>query len=264
MVESSEGSLSLDRRQSLMPAVELYCVGPDILTGSQMHAADIMTRRVLTISPEHSVRYATRLMLDNRLSGLPVCDNEGNLVGILSEGDLLRRCELVSATIRETGNGPQQDPETYFKAHSWRVGDVMTKDPVTVEADASVGEIAALMAARSIKRVPIVQLGRLIGIISRRDILEVALSAKPERFAAGDEAIKRAVLARLSSDLNLDAGAIDVKVKSGVVVLCGSVESGVKRLAARVAAEAVCGMGCVRNELRVTNDADCKVSGPGG
>jgi CBS domain-containing protein len=200
-------------------------------------------------------------MIDNRVSGLPVCNDEGNLVGILSEGDLLRRSELGSATLKETGNRLQQGPETYIQAHSWRVGDVMTKDPLTVEADASVDQIAALMATHAIKRVPVVQRGRLLGIVSRRDILEVVLSSKPERFATGDEAIRHAVLARLLSDLNLDARAIDVRVEGGVVALCGSVESGVKRLAARVAAEAVCGIGGVRNELRVINEADCKISG---
>ncbi len=198
-------------------------------------------------------------MLDNRVSGLPVCNDEGNLVGILSEGDLLRRSELGSATLKETGNHLQQGPETYVKAYSWRVGDVMTKDPVTVEADASVDQIASLMATHAIKRVPVVQRGRLIGIVSRRDILEVVLSSKPERLATGDEAIRRAVMARLLSDLNLDT--IDVRVEGGMVALSGSVESGVKRLAARVAAETVCGTGGVRNELRVVNEADCKISG---
>ncbi|MBW0368056.1 CBS domain-containing protein [Ensifer adhaerens] len=224
-----------------------------------MHASDIMTRRVLTVSPEHSVRHAARLMIDNRISGLPVCNDEGSLVGILSEGDLLRRSELGSKALKETGSRPQQGLETYIKAHSWRVGDVMTKDPVTVEADASVDQIAALMATHAIKRVPVVQRGRLLGVVSRRDILQVVLSSKPERFATGDEAIRRAVMARLLSDLNLDT--IDVKVEGGVVALCGNVESGVKRLAARVAAEAVCGIGGVRNELRVINEADCKTSG---
>ena len=224
-----------------------------------MHAADIMTRRVLTLSPEHSVRHAARLMLDNRISGLPVCNDEGDLVGILSEGDLLRRSELGSEALKETGIRPRQDPETCIKAHSWRVGDVMTKDPVTIESDASVDQIAALMVTHAIKRVPVVQRGHLVGIVSRRDILEPVVSSRPERFATGDEAIKRAVLARLLSDLNLDT--IDVKVEGGVVALCGNVESGVKRLAARVAAEAVCGIGGVRNELRVINEADCKTSG---
>ncbi|MFK3966996.1 CBS domain-containing protein [Ensifer adhaerens] len=224
-----------------------------------MHASDIMTRRVLTVSPEHSVRHAARLMIDNRISGLPVCNDEGSLVGILSEGDLLRRSELGSEALKETGSRPQQGLETYIKAHSWRVGDVMTKDPVTVEADASVDQIAAMMATQAIKRVPVVQRGRLLGVVSRRDILQVVLSSKPERFATGDEAIRRAVMARLLSDLNLDT--IDVKVEGGMVALCGNVESGVKRLAARVAAEAVCGIGGVRNELRVINEADCKNSG---
>lgn len=245
-----------------MPAVEIYCADRDFLTGSQMHASDIMTRRVITLSPEHSVRHAARLMLDNRVSGLPVCNDEGNIVGILSEGDLLRRSELGSSTLKETGNRLRQGPETYIKTHSWRVGDVMTKNPVTVEADASVDQIAALMATHAIKRVPVVQRGRLLGIVSRRDILEVVLSSKPERFATGDEAIRRAVMARLLSDLNLDAGTVDVRVEGGVVALCGSVESGVKRLAARVAAETVCGIGGVRNELRVINEADCKISRP--
>lgn len=226
-----------------------------------MHASDIMTRRVLTVSPEHSVRHAARLMIDNRISGLPVCNDEGSLVGILSDGDLLRRSELGSQALKETGSRPQQGLDTYIKAHSWRVGDVMTKDPVTVEADASVDQIAALMATHAIKRVPVVQRGRLLGVVSRRDILQVVLSSRPERFASGDEAIRRAVMARLLSDLNLDARAIDVRVEGGVVALCGNVESGVKRLAARVAAEAVCGTGGVRNELRVINDADCKTSG---
>ncbi len=230
-----------------------------------MLAADIMTRRVFTISPEHSVRHAARLMLDNRISGLPVCDDEGNLVGILSQGDLLRRSELGSAALKGTkGNHAQQDPETYIKAHSWRVGDVMTTGAVTVNADASVDQIAMLMQTRSIKRIPVVQQSRLVGIVSRRDILEAVLLAKPEGFASGDEAIKRAVLARLLSDLNLNEGAIEVRVEGGVVALCGSVESGVKRLAARVAAEAVCGSGCVRNELRVAKEADCTTSGPVG
>lgn len=222
-----------------------------------MHAADIMTRKVISISPSHGVRHAARLMLDNRVSGLPVCDDNGNLVGMLSEGDLLRRSELGSAALGATEDkSPQQDLETYIKGHSWRVGDVMTRDVVTVGADALVDHIAALMIDRSIKRVPVIHEGRIVGILSRRDILEVIVAARADRPATSDEAMKRAVLARLSSDLGLDQGVIEVRVDRGVVALCGSVESGVKRLAARVAAEAVCGAGCVRNEIRVANEAD--------
>ncbi|WP_429819805.1 CBS domain-containing protein [Ensifer sp. B1-9] len=221
-----------------------------------------MTRKVITISPDHGVRHAARLMLDHRLSGLPVCDDDGNLVGMLSEGDLLRRSELGSAAMRASnGKSPRQNPETYIKGHSWRVGDVMTPGAVTVDADASVDHIAALMYARSIKRVPVVHEGRIVGIVSRRDILEVIVTARPDRPATGDEAMKRAVLARLSSDLGIDQGDIEVRAEGGVVALSGSVESGVTRLAARVAAEAVCGAGCVRNELRVVNGVDCETPG---
>ncbi|NRQ12929.1 hypothetical protein BHMPCIPO_00139 [Ensifer sesbaniae] len=137
----------------------------------------------------------------------------------------------------------------------------MTSGAVTVDADASVAHIAALMETRSIKRIPVVHQGRLVGIVSRRDILEAIVAARPDRPATSDEAMKRAVLARLSSDLGIEQGAIEVRVEGGVVALCGSVESGVKRLAARVAAEAVCGLGCVRNEIRIANEADCAPPG---
>ncbi|MFK0278554.1 CBS domain-containing protein [Ensifer sp. NPDC090286] len=221
-----------------------------------MHAADIMTRKVTFVSPDHGVRHAVTLMLDRGVSGLPVCDDSGNLVGMLSEGDLIQRSELGPAVLG--GRYLQRDPETYIHRHSWRVGDVMSFPVVAVEADTSVDQIAALMEAHSIKRVPVVHQGRLVGIVSRRDILKVIVAEKPEKSVAGDEAMKRAVLTRLSCDLGMEQGAIEVKVEAGVVALTGFVESGVQRLAARVAAETVCGAGWVRNEWRVANGADCK------
>ncbi|NVD39823.1 CBS domain-containing protein [Ensifer sp. HO-A22] len=222
-----------------------------------MRAADIMTRTVITISPDHSVRHAARLMLDNHISGLPVCDDEGVLVGMLSEGDLLRRAELGSAALgkKETSLSTQV-AEAYIKGYGWRVGDVMTQGSLTVGTDTPVGQIAELMAKRAIKRVPVVADGRIVGIVSRRDILELITAAEPERSASGDEAIKCAVQARLASDLGLDRNLIEVRVDRGVVSLCGTIESGVKRLAARVAAEAVDGVGCVRNELRIAHETE--------
>lgn len=231
-------------------------------SGSQMRAADIMTRKVITVRPDDNVRHAARMMLANRIGGLPVCDEGGNLVGMLTEGDLLHRSELGSAALMgSSGSAPQPYPYPYSKGHGWRVGDAMTSGAVTVDADASVAHIAALMETRSIKRIPVVHQSRLVGIVSRRDILEAIVAARPDRPATSDEAMKRAVLARLSSDLGIEQGAIEVRVEGGVVALCGSVESGVKRLAARVAAEAVCGLGCVRNEIRIANEADCAPPG---
>ncbi|AFL52510.1 CBS domain-containing protein [Sinorhizobium fredii] len=215
-----------------------------------MLAKDIMSKNVLSLSPEHSISHAARMMLENRISGLPVCDNSGKLVGILSEGDLLRRAELGSAAGRgQVSDRPE--PEAFIKGHSWRVGDVMTRDVVTVDEDVPLGRVAAIMAANEIKRIPVVRAGAMVGIISRSDILRTITEATPDVVAVGDEAVRRAVLARLCSDLGLDRGSIDVTIENGNVSLWGQVESEAIREAARVAAETISGAGGVRNRLRI-------------
>ena len=216
-----------------------------------MQAADIMTRKVLTLSPDHSVKHAACLMLENHVSGLPVPDDNGNLVGILSEGDLLRRAELGPAAWRGTESRRVKDPDIFIKGHSWRVGDVMTPGVVTVAEDTSIDRIAAVMTAHDIKRVPVVRAGAIVGIVSRSDILQAIAAAVPEVTAAGDQSLRCAVLARLCSDVGLSKDAIDVTVEDGTVSLFGEVESEAKRETVRVAAEAVSGVGCVTNKLRV-------------
>lgn len=216
-----------------------------------MQAADLMTRKVITISPDHSVRHAARLMLDNHISGLPVRDDNGNMVGILSEGDLLRRAELGPAAWRGTESRRGEEPEAFVKGHSWRVADVMTPGVVTVDEDTSVDCIAAVMMAHDIKRVPVTRAGEMVGIVSRSDVLQAIAAAVPDVAAAGDEATRRAVLARLCSDVGLDKSAIIVTVENGTVSLSGEVDSEAKREAARVAAEAISGVGRVRNMIRV-------------
>ncbi|MCA1409248.1 CBS domain-containing protein [Ensifer sp. IC3342] len=192
-------------------------------------------------------------MLENRISGLPVCDDDGKLVGILSEGDLLRRAELGSAAwpsaLRE-----RTEPEAFTNRYSWRVGDVMTRPVVTVDEDTPLGRIGAIMAANQIKRIPVMRAEEMVGIISRSDILRAIAAAVPDAVAGGDEAMRRAVLARLCSDLGLDRRAIDVTVENGNVSLLGQVDSQAEREAARVAAETVGGVGGVRNRLRVVPD----------
>ncbi|MEZ0000784.1 CBS domain-containing protein [Sinorhizobium fredii] len=215
-----------------------------------MLAKDIMTKKVLSVSPEHSISHTALTMLENRISGLPVCDDDRKLVGILSEGDLLRRAELGSAAwpsaIRD-----KAEPEAFTKTHSWRVGDVMTQRVVTVDEDAPLGRIGAIMAANQIKRIPVMRAEEMVGIISRSDILRAIAAAVPDAIAGGDEAMRRAVLARLCSDLGLDGGAVEVTVENGTVSLWGQVESEAEREAARVAAQTISGAGGVRNKLRI-------------
>ncbi|NRP75674.1 Hypoxic response protein 1 [Ensifer psoraleae] len=215
-----------------------------------MLARDIMNKKVLSISPDHSVSHAARTMLENRISGLPVCDDDGKLVGILSEGDLLRRAELGSAAWPSAPRD-KTEPRAFTKTHSWRVGDVMTQPVVTVDEDVSIGRVGALMAANQIKRVPVMRAEEMVGIICRSDILRAIAAAVPDPIAGGDEAVRRAVLARLCSDLGLDRGAVEVTVENGTVSLSGQVESEAEREAARVVAETISGAGGVRNRLRI-------------
>jgi CBS domain-containing protein len=205
-----------------------------------MLARDIMKKRVLSISPDHSVSHAARAMLENQISGLPVCD----------EGDLLRRAELGLVSRRDIA-GVRAKPEAFIKGHSWRVGDVMTQPVVTVDEDMPVGRVAELMAAKGIKRIPVMRAEEMVGIISRSDILRAVTASLPDVIANGDEAVRRAVLARLCSDLGLEKGAIDVTIENGTVSLSGQVESEALREAARVAAETISGAGGVRNRLRI-------------
>ncbi|ARS66062.1 CBS domain-containing protein [Sinorhizobium meliloti] len=215
-----------------------------------MLARDIMKKKVLSISPDHGVRHAARTMLENQISGLPVCDDRGRLVGILSEGDLLRRAELGSVSWRDIA-AVRTKPEAFIKGHSWRVGDLMTQPVVTVDEGMPVGRVAELMAAKGIKRTPVMRAEEMVGIVSRSDILRAIAASVPDVVAGGDEAVRRAVLARLCSDLGLEKGAIDVTIENGTVSLSGQVESEALREAARVAAETINGAGGVRNKLRI-------------
>lgn len=169
---------------------------------------------------------------------------------MLSEDDLLRRAELRSVSWRDIA-GVRTKPEAFIKGHSWRVGDVMTQPVVTVDEDMPVGRVAEPMAAKGIKHIPVMRAEEMVGIISRSDILCAIAASVPDIVAKGDEALRRAILARLCSDLGLEKGGIEVTIENGTVSLSGQVESEALREAARVAAETISGAAGVRNRLRV-------------
>lgn len=165
-------------------------------------------------------------------------------------GRLVAACGAGIVSRRDIA-GVRAKPEAFIKGHSWRVGDVMTQPVVTVDEDMPVGRVAELMAAKGIKRIPVMRAEEMVGIISRSDILRAVTASLPDVIANGDEAVRRAVLARLCSDLGLEKGAIDVTIENGTVSLSGQVESEALREAARVAAETISGAGGVRNRLRI-------------
>ena len=210
-----------------------------------MKTADVMTSAVITVSPDHGVKHAAAIMMANRVSGLPVIDDERRLVGIISEGDLLRRTELgLGAIAHLTGPSPtdEERARAYVRANSWKVADVMTCDLVVVDAEAPVSEVASLMAHHGIKRIPVLRGGTLIGIVSRADLLRAISGASRDNTASGDEAIRRSIMTRLNEQTGLEGKAVAVTVTDGLVHLWGNVDTEHCRNAARVVAESVRGV----------------------
>lgn len=217
-----------------------------------MKAKDIMTTRVVTLSPGNSVRRAAEIMLDRGVSGLPVIDDDARLVGIISEGDLMRRAEFgIRPASAATVSSSEQRARAYVKSHSRNVGDVMSSKVVTVDEETPVNRIAALMEEHRIKRVPVTRDGKLVGIVSRRDLMRAIVVAKLDEIAPGDAALRRSVMARLGEDAGLETAKLNVTVANGIVHFWGNVSSESQRDAARVVAEGMRGVVGVVDHLHL-------------
>src|SRR5262245_17157717 len=155
-----------------------------------MKVKDVMATNVVTVSPDNSVKHAAGIMLDNRVSGLPVVDDEGALVGLISEGDLLRRSELGLRIIARSGQSASEEERAtaYVKSHGWKVADVMSGNVVTVDEERDLSHAATLMVENGIKRLPVIRNGKLVGIVSRADLLPAIATARLDQTAPGDEA----------------------------------------------------------------------------
>lgn len=216
-----------------------------------MRVKDLMKSNVVTVTPDNSVKHAAQTMLARGISGLPVVDDRDALVGIITEGDLLRRSEIGAERNRSgTGNAAER-AATFVKNHSWKVADVMTQGVISVEEEASVGRVAALMDDHHVKRVPVTRDGRLVGIVSRVDLLRLIAMAEPDDCAPGDTAIRRGILSRLGEMAFDDLVKLSVIVSGGVVHLWGNVGSASEREAARVVSEGVRGVAGVVDHTRL-------------
>jgi CBS domain-containing protein len=218
-----------------------------------MQAKDIMTNNVVSISPAVGVRHAVAVMIQNEVSGLPVVDDEGRVCGMLTEGDLLLRRDIRLAP--RLAHGPELiseiDLERYICSNGWCVADVMSRDVIVARADSEVSDIAESLQAHRIKRLPIVMDRKLVGIVSRRDILRIILEAPSASLPKEDESIRLAVRTRLRADLGLTQQKVQVSVENGQITIDGQVESDLKRKAIRVLVESL-GIGGYRDRLRVT------------
>jgi CBS domain-containing protein len=220
-----------------------------------MKASDVMTRGVVSIGPDSSILEAVRLMLQHKISGLPVIDGSGALVGIVTEGDFLRRAETGTQRKRarwiEFLMGPGKLASEYVHTSGRKVDEVMTAEVQTVTEDAPLEKIVHLMERYRIKRVPVVRGGKIVGIVTRANLVRavagLALEARPS--SAGDIAIRARLVADLEKQPWAPLGLIDVAVKDGVVTFSGALADERQRLALRVAAENVAGVKKVEDHL---------------
>ena len=220
-----------------------------------MKAADVMTRDVMTVRPETPVAQAIRLMLDNNFSGLPVMNADGKMVGILTEGDLLRRSETGTERHRprwlEILMGPARIAGEYVRTHGRKVEDIMTTGVVSVAADTPLDEVVSLMERRRIKRLPVLDGDALLGIVSRADLLRSLLKAleAPHNETLSDDQILEQILAELKKAAWVPRDGLSITVREGVVDLNGVVLEEKEREALRVVAENAPGVKAVEDHL---------------
>jgi CBS domain-containing protein len=220
-----------------------------------MKVADVMTYRVISVTPEVSVLEAARLMLQAKISGLPVVNYSGDLVGIVTEGDFLRRGETGTAKRRprwlEFVTSPGKLAEEYTRSHGNKVAEIMTPDPQTVTEDTPLKDAVELMERHHIKRLPVLRDGKPVGIVSRanlmRGLIGLAHSAKP--VEAADWAIRDQIMVEFKRQPWAPVYAIDVNVRNGIVDLRGTILDERERRALIVAAENVPGVKEVRDHL---------------
>jgi CBS domain-containing protein len=219
-----------------------------------MKASDVMTRDVITVGREASVANAIRLMLDNNISGLPVSDN-GKVVGILTEGDLLRRSETGTERQRprwlEILMGPGRMAGEYVRTHGRKVEAIMTTDLISVAGDTPLDEVVGLMERRRIKRVPVIEGGVLVGVVSRLDLLRALLRTIEAQHSEdrGDDDIREQILAELTKAAWVPRDGLSISVKDGVVDLNGVILEEKERESLRVVAENVSGVRAVQDHL---------------
>jgi CBS domain-containing protein len=224
-----------------------------------MKATDVMTSPVVTVGPGTPVAEIAALLFEKRISAVPVVD-EGRLVGMVSEGDLLHRHEIGTDRPARAGSwwlrlfSEDRSAAEYVKSHARHARDIMTREVVSVSPETPLAEIANLLETRGIKRVPVVRGGALAGIVSRANLVQAIASVPhPEKriYPSGDDAIRGRLLTELEQHSWWRPGSSSVLVNEGVVHYWGTIDSEDERDAARVAAEGIAGVRGVDDRRRL-------------
>jgi CBS domain-containing protein len=225
-----------------------------------MKVSEVMTRRVISILPDAPISDAIKLMLKKHISGLPVIDEEGKLVGILTEGDLLRRPEIGTERRRsrwlDALFGPGEAAEAYVHSHSRKVKDLITRDPLTVKESTALHEVVHLMERRNIKRLPVIRAGKVVGIISRANLIR-ALSGLHRQGRVSEKTdcvIRNRILTEIGKQDWAYSAFVDVTVRKGVVDLWGTITDLEQRKALKVLADNIPGVKKIEDHLRWSNE----------
>jgi len=220
-----------------------------------MRAHQIMTRPVITVTPDTTIVEAANLMLQRHVSGLPVADAAGRLVGMLSEGDFIRRAEI--GTQRRRGRllkfilGPGRAASDFVQEHGRKVSDIMTTEPiVTISEDMALEGIVELMERNNIKRLPVMRDDKIVGIVSRSNLLQTVASLGKDfpDPTADDDHIRNRVIDTLAKQEWCPFG-LSVVVRDGIVHLSGVITEERSRQAAIVAAENITGVKKVHDHI---------------
>jgi len=219
-----------------------------------MRAHQIMTRSVITVTPDDTILTAAKLMLERHVSGLPVVDTAGKLVGIVSEGDFIRRSEI--GTQKKRGRwlkfllGAGEAATEYVHEHGKKISEVMTRDPITITEDTPLDEIVTSMETNGVKRLPVMNGTKLVGIVSRANLLQAVagLARDIPDPTADDDHIRSRIIAAVDKN-DWSPFGLNVIVRDGIVHLSGVITEERSRQAAIVAAENVAGVRKVHDHL---------------
>ena len=224
-----------------------------------MQARDVMVCGVISVGPDIPVQIAANAMISNCVSALPVIDIYANLVGIISEGDLIRRVEI--GTERNPSGGAGETPvpsdslaKEFVKSRAKRVSDVMTREVITAQPETSLREIVNMMERHSIKRLPIVENERVVGIVSRANLLQVLARANDTNWAESDRVLHQRFVDSIK-DQPWAGRPFNIIVNDRCADLWGLVYSADEKTAVRVAAEATPGIELVTDHLGIAPQA---------
>lgn len=224
-----------------------------------MKASDVMVTNVITVRPDTTVQEIANILVANRISAVPVVDERGALVGIVSEGDLIHRAETgterrYSWWLKMVGDR-SAFARDFLKSHGIRAAEVMTREVITAGPDMPLGELASLLEKHRIKRVPIVDRGKLVGIVSRANLVQALVALRHDVVAAPakveDAVTRERIISEISSKLLASVSQINVIVRDGVVELWGEAESPEEKDAIRLAAEVTPGVRKVEDHIAI-------------